>query len=69
MRCNSCDGPCLIFQGKYWKCEHCDELYEITEQLNDDSVQLVKIITNDHIESPDWQVNLNDKEASLNDCE
>jgi len=34
MRCKLCDGPCLIFKGKYWKCEHCDELYEITEQLD-----------------------------------
>lgn len=57
MRCKLCDGPCLIFQGKYWMCEHCDELYEITEQLNDDFVnftgkpQLFKIITNDHIAS------------------
>ena len=69
MRCKLCDGPCLIFQGKYWMCEHCDELSDISEQLNDDSVQLVKIITNDHIASPDWEVNLKVKKTSLTDCD
>lgn len=31
MRCKKCDGPCLIYLEKYWLCEHCEELYEITE--------------------------------------
>lgn len=69
MRCKLCDGPCLIFQGKFWKCEHCDELSDISVQLNDDGVQLdeetepikVKINTLNIISSPDWIVNLNDK--------